>query len=106
MSPEGLRVYPVDGGSPSTVPGTDVGEQLMGWDGNESVLVFRVDEVPTTVARVNIQTGKRELVRKVGPLDSTGVMNVREIVLSQDGRAHAYTFRRMLSHLFLVSEAK
>jgi Tol biopolymer transport system component len=106
MSPEGLRVYPVDGGSPSAIPGTDVGEQLIGWDGEESVLVFRIDEVPATVARVNVQTGKRELVRKVGPLDSTGVMNVREIVLSEDGRAHAYTFRRMLSHLFLVSEAK
>ena len=106
MSPEGLRVYPVDGGSASAIPGTDVGEQLIGWDGDESVLVFRIDEVPATVERVNVQTGKRELVRKVGPLDSTGVMNVREIVLSQDGRAHAYTFRRMLSHLFLVSEAK
>jgi len=28
------------------------------------------------------------------------------VVLSEDGRAHAYTFRRMLSHLFLVSETK
>ena len=106
MSPEGLRVYPVGGGSAGAVPGTDVGEQLIGWDGDESVLVFRIDEVPATVERVNVKTGKRELVRKVGPLDSTGVMNVREIVLSQDGRAHAYTFRRMLSHLFLVSETK
>ena len=106
MSPEGLRVYPVDGGSAIAIPGTDVGEQLIGWNGADSVLVFRIDEVPTTVERLNVQTGKRELVRKVGPLDSTGVMNVREIVLSQDGRAHAYTFRRMLSHLFLVSEAK
>jgi Tol biopolymer transport system component len=106
MSPDGLRVYPVDGGSASAIPGTDVGEKLMGWDGDESVLVFQLSEVPATLERVNVKTGKRELVRKVGPLDSTGVMNVREIVLSQDGRAHAYTFRRMLSHLFLVHEAK
>jgi Tol biopolymer transport system component len=105
MSPEGPRVYPVDGGSASAIPGTDVGEQLMGWDGEESVLVFRISEVPATVERVNVKTGKRELVRKVGPLDSTGVMNVREIVLSEDGRAHAYPFRSMLTHLLQVSEA-
>jgi hypothetical protein len=55
---------------------------------------------------VDVKTGKRDLVRKVGPLDSTGVLNVRAVVFSEDGRAHAYTFRRMLSHLFLVSEAK
>jgi hypothetical protein len=55
---------------------------------------------------VDVKTGKRDLMRKVGPLDSTGVLNVRAILLSEDGRAHAYTFRRMLSHLFLVADAK
>jgi len=106
MTTEGLRIYPVDGGSSSPVPGTAVDEQLMGWNRDESVLVFRTSEIPAPVERVDVKTGKRELVRKVGPLDPTGVLNVREIVLSADGRAHAYTFRRMLSHLFLVEESK
>ncbi len=51
-------------------------------------------------------TGKREFVRRVGPEDPTGVMNVREVLLSEEGNAHAYTFRRMLSHLFLVQGAR
>jgi hypothetical protein len=106
MTTEGLRVYPVDGGASSAVPGTTVDDQLIRWDRESSVLVFRSSEIPASVERVDMRTGKRELVRKVGPLDPTGVLNVREVVLSEDGRAHAYTFRRMLSHLFLVVEAK
>jgi eukaryotic-like serine/threonine-protein kinase len=103
---EGLSIYPVDGGSSRTVPGTTVDDQLIRWDRDGSVLVFRNSEVPATVERVDVKTGKRDLVRKVGPLDPTGVLNVRAVVLSEDGRAHAYTFRRMVSHLFLVSDAK
>ena len=44
--------------------------------------------------------------RPITAPDPTGVLNVRAVVLSEDGRAHAYTFRRMVSHLFLVSDAK
>jgi hypothetical protein len=103
---EGLSVYPVDGGSSRTVPGTTVEDQMIRWDRDGSVLVFRNSEIPATVERVDMKTGKRDLVRKVGPLDSTGVLNVRAVVLSEDGRAHAYTYRRMVSHLFLVGDAK
>ena len=106
MTTEGLRAYPVDGGASSAVPGTNLDDQLIGWDRESSVLVFRSSEIPASVERVDVRTGKRELVRKVGPLDPTGVLNVREVVLSEDGRAHAYTFRRMLSHFFLVVDAK
>jgi serine/threonine protein kinase/WD40 repeat protein len=103
---EGLSVYPVDGGSSRTVPGTTVDDQLIRWDRDGSVLVFRNSEIPAAVERVDVTTGRRDLMRKVGPLDSTGVLNLRAVVLSEDGRAHAYTFRRMLSHLFLVGDAK
>jgi Tol biopolymer transport system component len=106
ITTEGLRVYPVDGGSSTAVPGTTADDQLIRWDRDGSVLVFRTSEIPATVERVDVKTGKREPVRKVGPLDPTGVLNLRAVVLSEDGRAHAYTFRRMLSHLFLVSDAK
>jgi Tol biopolymer transport system component len=106
ITAEGLRLYPVEGGSSSAIPGTTVHEQLMRWDGDVSVLLFRSSEIPAAVERVDVRTGKRELVRKVGPLDPVGVLNVRAVVLSEDGRAHAYTFRRMLSHLFLVVDAK
>jgi dipeptidyl aminopeptidase/acylaminoacyl peptidase len=104
---EGLRVYPIDGGNPTTIPGTTADERVIRWDADgRSVLVFRGSEVPATVERIDISTGRREFVRKIGPVDPTGVLNVREVILSEDGKAHAYTFRRMLSHLFLVQGAR
>ena len=106
-SADGLRIQPVDGANSSTVPGTTVDERMIRWDRNGgSVLVYRGSEIPATVERVDVRTGKREFVRKVEPPDASGVLNVREVVLSEDERAHVYTFRRMLSHLFLVHEAK
>jgi eukaryotic-like serine/threonine-protein kinase len=106
VTTDGLRVYPVDGGSSNAIPGTTVDDQLMRWDRDEAVLVFKSSEIPATVERVDVRTGKRDLVRQVAPPDLTGVLNLRAVVLSEDGRAHAYTFRRMLSHLFLVDESK
>jgi hypothetical protein len=104
---EGLRVYPMDGGNPTTIPGTTRGEQVVRWNADgSSVLVFRPSEVPTTIEKIDVSTGKREFVRKIGPADPTGVLNVREVIFSEDGKAHAYTFRRMLSHLFLVQGAR
>jgi hypothetical protein len=104
---EGLRIYPMDGGVPTPIPGTTRDEQVVRWDASgQSVLVFRGSEIPAIVERIDVATGRREFVRKVGPPDPTGVLGVRAVVLSEDERAHAYTFRRMLSHLFLVQGAK
>jgi len=104
---EGLRIYPTDGGTPTTIPGTTRDEQVIRWNADgRFLLVFRGSEVPATVEQIDISTGRREFVRKIGPVDPTGVLNVREVVLSEDGKAHAYTFRRMLSHLFLVQGAR
>lgn len=106
-TPEGLRVYPVDGGNPTTIPGTTRDDQIVRWhpDGR-SVLAYRSSEVPAVVDRFEVSTGKREFVRRIAAADPTGVLNVREVLMSADGKAHAYTFRRMLSRLFLVQGAR
>jgi Tol biopolymer transport system component len=106
-TPEGLRVFPVDGGNPTTIPGTTRDDQVVRWHpDSRSVLAFRSSEVPAVVDRIDVATGKREFVRRIAAADPTGVLNVREVLMSADGKAHAYTFRRMLSRLFLVQGAR
>ena len=106
-TPEGLRVYPVEGGNPTAIPGTTRDDQVVRWHADgRSVLAYRSSEVPAVVDRIDVSTGKREFVRRITAADPTGVLNVREVLLSEDGKAHAYTFRRMLSRLFLVQGAK
>jgi Tol biopolymer transport system component len=104
---DGLRVYPVDGGNPRTIPGTTRDDQVVRWSADgRSVLAFRSSEVPAVVDRIDVSTGTREPVRRIAAADPTGVLNVREVLMSEDGKAHAYTFRRMLSRLFLVQGAR
>jgi Tol biopolymer transport system component len=106
-SPGGLRVYPTAGGNPTTISGTSGDDQIVRWSADSrSVLAFRSSEVPAVVDRIDVSTGKREFVRRITSPDPTGVLNVREVLLSEDGKAHAYTFRRMLSRLFLVQGAR
>ena len=106
-TPEGLRVYPTAGGNPTTIPGTTRDDQIVRWHSDSrSVLAYRSSEVPAVVDRIEVSTGRREFVRKITAADPTGVLNVREVLMSEDGKAHAYTFRRMLSRLFLVQGAR
>ena len=106
-TPEGLRVYPTAGGNATTIPGTTRDDQIVRWHSDSrSVLAYRSSEVPAVVDRIDVSTGKREFVRRITSADPTGVLNVREVLMSEDGKAHAYTFRRMLSRLFLVQGAR
>lgn len=94
-------------GNSTTIPGTTRDDQVVRWEADSrSVLAYRSSEVPAVVDRIDLSTGKREFVRRIMSADPTGVLNVREVLMSADGKAHAYTFRRMLSRLFLVQGAR
>ncbi len=106
-SAEGPRIYPAEGGAGKPVAGATPEDVVIRWstDGR-SVLVFRVTEVPARVERLDLSTGKRELLRTVGPTDLAGVLQIRPVVLSEDEKSHAYSTRKMISHLFLEEGAK
>jgi dipeptidyl aminopeptidase/acylaminoacyl peptidase len=105
--PEGLWIYPVGGGSPVPVAGTQSTDRVIRWgrDG-KSALVITVGEVPARIERLDLSSGKREPFRTVGPPDLTGVTGILPVVVSPDETAHAYTTRRMISNLFQVDGAR
>jgi eukaryotic-like serine/threonine-protein kinase len=103
----GLQVYPVDGGPPRAVPGARSLELVIRWtpDGR-SLLVAGVSDVPARVDKLDVATGRREPFKTLGPADLTGVLQIAPIAISDDGKSHAYSCRRMTSHLFLVEGAR
>jgi hypothetical protein len=103
----GLKIYPVDGGAPRDVPGASAEDTVIRWspDG-KSILVFSVWDVPVHVQKLDLSTGRRELFATLGGTDLTGVLQIGPIVIGNDGRSHAYTPRRMASHLFLMTGAR
>jgi hypothetical protein len=62
--------------------------------------------VPTRIERLDLATGRRDLLRTVGPADLTGVVQVFPLVMSADEKSYAYTSRRYRSLLFLVEGAR
>ena len=104
---DGLRLCPVEGGEPRSIPGTGPDDVAVRWSADgRSVLVRRGSSVPAAVERLDIATGARKAVLAVGPTDALGVLNIGTITVSDDEKSYAYTSRRMLSQLFLAEGAR
>jgi hypothetical protein len=58
--------------------------------------------VPARVYRLYLATDRREAWKKLMPPDPAGVPGLLSVLLTTDGRAHAYTYTRDLSDLYLV----
>jgi serine/threonine protein kinase len=105
--PDGrLALFPVDGGAARAVPGLDPGQLFVQWGEDGRSLYVGDDGWPTSVYKVDLSTGKKTLVLRLMPADPSGVINVSNVVLSRDGRAYAYNYRRILSELLVVEGLK
>jgi hypothetical protein len=107
LGPAGIESYTSDGGAGTPVPGSKPDDVPLRWGADgRSVLVARDWEVPTRIERLDLATGRRDLLRTVGPADLTGVVQVFPLVMSADEKSYAYTSRRYRSLLFLVEGAR
>jgi hypothetical protein len=102
-----LLIYPVDRGEPHVVAGAARDDLVLRWSADgRSLLVCPAGEVPSRIERLDVATGKRELIRTIGPPDMTSVLGIFPIVVGADEKTHVYTSRRMISHLFLIEGAR
>ncbi len=99
-----LTLFPLPEGEPRTVPGTESGDLpiVVGADG-QSLYVQAGSAIPSPIVRIDLRSGRRDVVRTLSPADPTGVSAILRIVLTPDARAYAYTYTRTVSALYLVS---
>jgi hypothetical protein len=102
----GIRLHPLQGGGPRSLPGVVPGEQPMGWAGPTSVLVGRPQPESTEVDRIDIATGVRSPGPRLAPPDPAGIVHVGSQVFSPDGGSYVYSYIRVRSDLFLVETAR
>jgi Tol biopolymer transport system component len=102
-----IMLYPTDGGEPKAVPGVEPEEALVRWtaDGRGLYLASYKD-MPMTVSRLDLATGRREPVRSFAPADAAGVLNIGPALLSADGKSYVYSYRRILDDLYVVTGAQ
>jgi Tol biopolymer transport system component/tRNA A-37 threonylcarbamoyl transferase component Bud32 len=117
VSPDGKYVTAVVGGKLSLVPiggaaakpavGIAAGESVVRWTADGRALFLRQDEGRTAVkiSRLDLASGYEEQWKELKPADPVGVQ-IREVVMTPDGNAYAYSFQRDISTLFLAGGLK
>ena len=97
-----IAIYSVEGKPPRSVPGTN-GMLPVQWslDGH-SLFTTVPDEIPARILRIDLTSGRQELVRRLQPGDSGGVYSLWALHLSPDGKSYAYSYRQTLSDLYVA----
>jgi len=68
--------------------------------------VFRAGEIPIKISRLDLSTGRKEMVREVSVADKAGIIWPPLIYWSADARSYVYSIQRQLSDLYLVDGLK
>ena len=97
------KLYPLAGGEPQDVAGLMPDDVWITWakDGKEAY-VFHDEKTSATVYRLDVTSGKRQLVAKLAPADTAGVTSISNVLYTPDGKAYAYSDTQELSELFIV----
>jgi dipeptidyl aminopeptidase/acylaminoacyl peptidase len=104
-----LTTVPIDGGParPFAFPADLADLTLIRFSGDGRSLFVRDNgRIPVGVFRLDVASGRKELVRELSPGDPAGLQAISMILLSSDGRSYAYGYTRALSDLYAVDGLK
>ena len=96
-------LYPITGGGPRLIPGWLPEDIWVTWaaDGR-STFLYQDYKTSAPLYRLELATGKRELITTLAPSDVAGVTTIVNVRMTADGKSYGYSFSRELSDLFLV----
>jgi hypothetical protein len=99
-----LALVDVDGVAPARpARGWSKGSTVVQWsDDSRSLFVTTETEVPMSIRRLDLETGRTELVKTLVPPDRAGVQTIAAPIVTRDGRTYAYSYIRLLGDLYLA----
>jgi hypothetical protein len=96
-------IYPIAGGEFRPFPGWLPEDFWITWSADgRSAYVYHDEKTSAPVYRLDVATGKRQLVATLAPSDPSGVTSILNVRMTPDAKSSAYSFFRELSDLFLV----
>jgi Tol biopolymer transport system component len=90
-------------GSPRTLQGAEPGDGPVQWTSSGKMLVVRSEEKQATLYAIDVETGARELVRTLVPIDPAGVRGVHPVHHARDAEVYVFGYRVILSTLFVAT---
>jgi Tol biopolymer transport system component len=116
VTPDGTAVLGNDGdnrylapldGSPEKPLPVLAGYQVAGITADgRSVYAHKTADNPPRIYRIDLTTGRAEFFREIPVTDATGLLTLRPIRITPDGKSMAWSTRRSLSELYLVDGLK
>ncbi len=99
-----ILLLPSDGANaPRAVEGWTKGATVLQWsaDGN-SLFITNETEVPMSIRRFDLATGRTQLVKTLVPPESAGVQTIAAPIVTSDGRTYAYSYIRLGGDLYVA----
>jgi dipeptidyl aminopeptidase/acylaminoacyl peptidase len=102
-SERGHQLFPLDGGEPRSIPGLDRKDRLVSWtaQGN-GVYVYRANEFPAHIHRVDLAAGERTTLNPLTPPDPTGIYRISRVCITADAKAYGYNYYMQLLDLHVI----
>jgi serine/threonine protein kinase len=97
------QLYPLGGGEAKPLKGWQTADIWVSWstDG-KTVFVYQDQKTTASLFSIDVNTGKRTVVRSVSVSDTAGVTAIVNMRVTPDLKAYAYSYNRELSELYLV----
>jgi Tol biopolymer transport system component len=108
FGPDGkVSLYPVDGGPARAIPGLAEADRPIRWSGDGRFLyVAERQGVSANVQRLDLSTGRKDPWKALTPADPAGVLSVKPVQITPDGKYYAYSYFRALNDLYIVDGLK
>jgi hypothetical protein len=103
-----LSLLAVDGTAPARpVRGWTKGATVVQWSADGRSLYLTTEtEVPMTIRKLDLESGRTDLVKTLVPPDTAGVQTIAAPIITRDGRTYAYTYIRLLGDLYIADGLK
>ena len=99
-----ILLVPLDGGQSRAVPGCGPSDLPIQWtpDGRR-LLVFNPGSLPARIFEIDLESGRRQLVRELLPRDRVGVYGLVQALITPDRSAYVYGYQEYRSDLYRVT---
>ncbi len=98
-----LTIYPLDGGEARILESSRPGDIPVQWsDDGRYIYLYTKSSLPALVERIDLETGERQAWMDLTPRDPAGVFNIDMLHLTRDGKYYVFSFRRLLSDLYII----